>query len=95
MLTVMLMAMDTAAVPMSSSRRWRIQNPLHTGVVPAGLPHTVRGRYPRAAPGCRIGVFSHTLPRNHAGSAWLPLSIWARLDANEGPTDYESAALTS
>ena len=24
-----------------------------------------------------------------------PLSEWARLDSNQGPTDYESAALTS
>ena len=34
-------------------------------------------------------------PHNHAVLA-LPLGLlWARLDSNQGPTDYESAALTS
>ena len=34
-------------------------------------------------------------PHNHADLA-LPLGLrWARLDSNQGPTDYESAALTS
>jgi hypothetical protein len=32
--------------------------------------------------------------RNHADSARWCGSIWARLDSNQGPTDYESAALT-
>jgi hypothetical protein len=32
---------------------------------------------------------------NDAISAQLSGSIWARLDSNQGPTDYESAALTS
>jgi hypothetical protein len=34
-------------------------------------------------------------PHNHAKSTWLQGSRWARLDSNQGPTDYESAALTS
>jgi hypothetical protein len=34
-------------------------------------------------------------PRFQAVSAWLQGFIWARLDSNQGPTDYESAALTS
>ena len=34
-------------------------------------------------------------PLSHAGSAWLSGLKWARLDSNQGPTDYESAALTS
>ena len=34
-------------------------------------------------------------PHNHAGLALPPRLIWARLDSNQGPTDYESAALTS
>ena len=32
---------------------------------------------------------------NQAKSAWALGLIWARLDSNQGPTDYESAALTS
>ena len=28
-------------------------------------------------------------------STFTPLEEWARLDSNQGPTDYESAALTS
>ena len=34
-------------------------------------------------------------PRFQAVSACLQGSDWARLDSNQGPTDYESAALTS
>ena len=34
-------------------------------------------------------------PLNHAVSALVQGLKWARLDSNQGPTDYESAALTS
>ena len=34
-------------------------------------------------------------PRNQAALAWLLGLIWARLDSNQGATDYESAALTT
>ena len=37
----------------------------------------------------------HPNPLNHADSARTLGSKWARLDSNQGPTDYESAALTS
>ncbi len=36
-----------------------------------------------------------TPDRNDANSASLSSRYWARLDSNQGPTDYESAALTS
>ena len=34
-------------------------------------------------------------PHNHADLALRLGLLWARLDSNQGPTDYESAALTS
>ena len=37
---------------------------------------------------------SDEAPEAETGSV-TPLSEWARLDSNQGPTDYESAALTS
>jgi hypothetical protein len=35
------------------------------------------------------------VPRNHAVPAQPRGAEWARLDSNQGPTDYESAALTN
>jgi hypothetical protein len=44
----------------------------------------------------RIAGMSGTAdPLNQAKSAWLSGAEWARLDSNQGPTDYESAALTN
>ena len=56
------------------------------------VPHSQsRGQHHLAEPG--VPRIPH--PRIHAGSAWMLGSTWARLDSNQGPTDYESAALTS
>ena len=41
------------------------------------------------------GTFGTHDPRNHAESACLKGLRWARLDSNQGATDYESAALTT
>ena len=69
--------------------------------------HQGRDRYPNRQHGSsrwepRLGIKDSTLswlPASEAlkektpALAWL--SKWARLDSNQGPTDYESAALTS
>ena len=41
------------------------------------------------------GIPGTPKPHNHAVLALLQGLLWARLDSNQGPTDYESAALTS
>ena len=53
----------------------------------------------RTAPGTAPDRNTDTYGTNRTAwlsqSAWLLGLIWARLDSNQGPTDYESAALTS
>ncbi len=41
------------------------------------------------------GISGTSAPLNHAVSAKWWGALWARLDSNQGPTDYESAALTA
>ena len=52
--------------------------------MPIGMPH------PRFS-----GISGTPDPHNDAVLAPLLGLKWARLDSNQGPTDYESAALTS
>jgi hypothetical protein len=41
------------------------------------------------------GISGTSDPHNHAVRGNRCGALWARLDSNQGPTDYESAALTS
>ena len=55
----------------------------------------VRGQH-RDSTASQIPHFSHEPSwLNHAVSLNHVASKWARLDSKQGPTDYESAALTS
>ena len=63
---------------------------------------TMVSRAPKAAGllaadgvGARTGTYATKRTAWLSQSAWLLGLIWARLDSNQGPTDYESAALTS
>ena len=42
-----------------------------------------------------IGKRARSWPASLSGTRSATRSKWARLDSNQGPTDYESAALTS
>src|SRR5947208_6989996 len=58
-------------------------------------PEHQRGFHRGLHAASKPGIADTGDPPIQAVSAWLPGSIWARLDSNQGPTYYESAALTS